>query len=155
MAVSIDPYRSDAYSVLGKSLFYAGKYEDARIAFEKCAACLEQGESLGSLDQTYLNKATQALQDDGVVPSSTRVVTATSQPMPKLRPPRFVAREDLVASTPNLPPMPKTWPQQISAVASVLRVGPEREVTFFSESMGVSPFLSKSSQNNRTFAFSK
>jgi hypothetical protein len=39
--------------------------------------------------------------------------------------------------TPNMPAMPKQWPQQSSRASQVLQCGPEREVLFLSEALGI------------------
>jgi hypothetical protein len=143
MAVAIDPNFAEAYSVLAKSHFYSREYADAVEAFENCTKCLRPGEGLSGFDLAYLNKARGALAEEEASTSrstsreETEGAPRRSRPIQKLKPPRFVSREELVASTPNLPPMPKAWPQQTPGSPSILRVGPEREVVFFSESMGI------------------
>lgn len=42
-----------------------------------------------------------------------------------------------VNETPSIPPMPKQWPQQPMASPTALKVGPERNVTFLSEALGI------------------
>lgn len=39
--------------------------------------------------------------------------------------------------TPNMPSMPKAWPQQSPRASQVLQCGPEREVLFLSEALGI------------------
>jgi len=144
MAVAIDPNFAEAYSVLAKSHFYSKEYADSVEAFENCAKCLRPGETLSNFDLAYLSKARSALEEEEASTSRSAsreemegAPPRRSKPIQKLKPPRFVSREELVASTPNLPPMPKAWPQQTPGSPSILRVGPEREVVFFSESMGI------------------
>jgi len=38
---------------------------------------------------------------------------------------------------PNIPPPPKHWPQQSPRTPSALKVGPERNIVFLSDSLGV------------------
>jgi hypothetical protein len=39
--------------------------------------------------------------------------------------------------TPNVPAMPKAWPQQSPRASQTVKFGPEREVMFLSEALGI------------------
>lgn len=39
--------------------------------------------------------------------------------------------------TPNMPSMPKQWPQQSPRDSKIIKIGPEREVEFLSEALGI------------------
>ena len=135
LAIKIKP-SAEAYSTLAKSLFYLKEFETAVEAFDNTIKMLPEGESLSPFDLAYLQKASAALAEQGAIGSS-RKSPSKASPVPKLPPPRFVPREQAISSTPNLPPMPKQWPQQSPRSPSALRCGPEREVVFFSESLGI------------------
>ena len=136
LAIKIQP-SAEAYSTLAKSLFYLKEYEDAVEAFHNTMKLLPDGESLSQFDQAYLKKAEAAMSDEVSQHSSPRKSPNKSSPIPKLPPPRFVPREQAIHSTPNRPSMPKAWPQQSPRSPTALRCGPEREVIFFSESLGI------------------
>ena len=144
LAIKIKP-SPEAYSTLAKSLFYLKEYAASVEAFENTMKLLPEGESLSQFDQAYLQKAAAAMAEEeasqysSVAASSSpgRRKSPKSSPVPKLPPPRFVPREQAINSTPNLPPMPKQWPQQSPRSPSALRCGPEREIVFFSESLGI------------------
>lgn len=142
LAIRIDPNSAEAYSALAKSLFYEGEYEEAIDAFEKSSHLLAPGESVSMFDQAYLMKAKECLkeemdQEEATGEDSTRKKKKRNFVVPKLRPPRFVPRQEVVESSPSVPSMPKSWPQQTSHETTTLKVGPERTVIFYSESMGV------------------
>jgi hypothetical protein len=42
-----------------------------------------------------------------------------------------------IKSTPNLPPAPESWPKQTPTTPTSIKVGPEREVLFLSDQMGI------------------
>ena len=130
MACKIDRSSAEAYSVLAKSLFYSKHFEDAIEAFQESSRFLCPGEVLSAFDDSYLQRAKEALENGEEVPPE-----KPSGTVPKLKPPRFVPRDEVMGSTPKLPSMPKEWPQQ--SPNSELRIGPERDVLFYSESMGV------------------
>jgi tetratricopeptide (TPR) repeat protein len=92
----------EAYSTLAKSLFYMKDYEGAVEAFGKCKDLLPEGESLSMFDRAYLQKAEAALHEEieEGKNSDARSVTSrmSSTPIPKLKPPKFVSREE-VSST--------------------------------------------------------
>lgn len=140
LAIKIKP-SPEAYSTLAKSLFYLQDYEASVEAFENTMKLLPHGEPLSQFDQAYLEKAQAAVLEETTQFSSgsspRRRSPNKSSPVPKLPPPRFVPREQAINSTPNLPPMPKQWPQQSPRSPSALRCGPEREILFFSESLGI------------------
>lgn len=139
LAVKIRP-TPEAYSTLAKSEFYLKNYLDSIEAFENCIEMLPEGESMSMFDQAYFEKAQEAFreqiegaEDDRSVVSS----RSTKSVVPKLPPPRFVTREEAIIASPNLPSMPKEWPQQSPRTPSSLHVGPERVIMFLSESLGI------------------
>lgn len=136
LAIRIRP-TAEAYSTLAKSLFYLKEYEEAVGAFRDTIKLLPEGESLSQFDQAYYQKAQAAMMEEASQSSTPRKSPHKASPVPKLPPPRFVPREQAINSTPNLPPMPKQWPQQSPRSPTALRCGPEREVLFFSESLGI------------------
>ena len=149
MAVKMNPTSAEAYSVLAKSLFYSRQFGEAVEAFEDCARRMPGGQ-LSNFDQAYMRKAEDAYHNEEEASLRTGLNTSygggasvatsrmgTGAPVPKLKPPRFVSREQVLSSPSNLPPMPKAWPTQSIGSPTILQVGPEREVVFFSESMGV------------------
>jgi hypothetical protein len=46
-------------------------------------------------------------------------------------------KEEALSRTPNMPSIPKQWPQQSPRAAQILQCGPEREVLFLSEALGI------------------
>ena len=147
LAIRLDPNNSEAHSALAKSLFYEGEYEDAIEAFEKSASLLAPGESVSMFDRAYLEKARECLIEEERVEDETGEESPRKKDrkrinlkavVPKLRAPRFVSRQQAVESAPVVPSMPKTWPKQnIVQTSTGLKVGPERLVTFYSESLGI------------------
>lgn len=139
LAIRLQPSPA-AYSTLAKSLFYMKDYQSAIDAFGKCMQLLPKGESLGMFDKAYLQKAEAALEEQSAslsIDNRTKGSSKASTPVPKLPPPRFVPREEAIQQSHNLPSMPKQWPQQIPSSPSALRCGPERDVVFLSESLGI------------------
>eukprot|EP00984_Skeletonema_dohrnii_P018973 scaffold8991_cov155-Skeletonema_dohrnii-CCMP3373.AAC.18 len=154
-----DASAAEAYSVLGKSLYYAKDYRGAVEAFEECERVWEQnGGKLSVFDEAYLDQAHDALDaglgvdhDDGASVGGGRSVMSygvksvvscvkegrSISNIPKLKPPRFVSREEALKATPNLPPTPKSWPKQTPTTPTTVKVGPEREVLFLSDQMGI------------------
>jgi tetratricopeptide (TPR) repeat protein len=98
LAIKIKP-TPEAYSTLAKSLFYMKDYAGSIEAFGKCKACLPKGESLSMFDRAYLQKAEAAIQDEleeGKIPSTLpKSPNRSSAPIPKLKPPKFVSREEV------------------------------------------------------------
>lgn len=98
LAIKIKP-TPEAYSTLAKSLFYMKDYEGSVEAFGKCRDALPEGESLSMFDRAYLQKAESALQDfleNGRIPDpATSKRKISSAPVPKLKPPKFVSREEV------------------------------------------------------------
>jgi tetratricopeptide (TPR) repeat protein len=112
-----DASAAEAYSVLGKSLYYAKDYRGAVEAFEECERVWEQnGGKLSVFDEAYLDQAHDALDaglgvdhDDGVSVGGGRSVMSygvksvvscvkegrSISNIPKLKPPRFVSREEV------------------------------------------------------------
>ena len=93
LAIKIKP-SPEAYSTLAKSLFYMKDYEGSIIAFENCQELLPEGETLSMFDRAYLQKAEAALQDTSTI-DTTISRLGSSAPVPKLRPPKFVSREEV------------------------------------------------------------
>lgn len=96
LALKIKP-SPEAYSTLAKSLFYLKDYQGAIEAFGRCKDMLPEGESLSMFDRAYLQKSEAAL--DEVISSEEHVASRSSissgTPVPKLKPPRFVPREEV------------------------------------------------------------
>ena len=140
LAIKLTPSPA-AYSTLAKSLFYLQNYKGAIEAFRDCANMLPPGDELGMFDQAYLEKAEAALEEEEAslraAGSPLRHHHDAKSPIPKLPPPRFVPREQAIMETPNLPPMPKQWPQQSPHSPTALKCGPERKVTCLSEALGI------------------
>jgi tetratricopeptide (TPR) repeat protein len=95
LAIRIKP-SPEAYSTMAKSLFYTKDYQGAIHAFKKCQDMLPKGESLSMFDRAYLQKSETALAENmSVTGESPRSVSSNSTPIPKLKPPRFVPREEV------------------------------------------------------------
>jgi len=139
LALRIKP-SPEAFSTLAKSLFYMKDYSGAIENFGKCKDMLPEGESLSMFDRAYLQKSEAALQEalNGDNAGASRMsLSNSSPPIPKLPPPRFVPREEALSRTPNIPSMPKSWPQQSPRDSKTLQCGMEREVLFVSEALGI------------------
>jgi hypothetical protein len=138
LAIKLNPSPA-AYSTLAKSYFYMREYALSIKAFEDCQKLLPAGEELGLFDQAYLRKAEVALEEEdySLKKAGTPSSSSTQSVVPKLPPPRFVPREQAIHDTPNLPRMPKNWPQQSPTAGQPLQCGPERTVVFLSESLGI------------------
>jgi tetratricopeptide (TPR) repeat protein len=138
LAIKLAPTPA-AYSTLAKSLFYMKDYQGAIDAFTKCQASLPKGETLGMFDKAYLQKAEAAVEEASAslsMDQRSRTSRSTT-PVPKLKPPRFVPREEAMQQTHNVPRMPKQWPQQLPSTPTALKCGPEREIVFLSEALGI------------------
>jgi len=89
----------EAYSTLAKSLFYMKDFAGAIDAFGECQDMLPQGESLSMFDRAYLQKSQQALRQAREEGEWSEEVAGksynSSKPIPKLKPPRFVPREEV------------------------------------------------------------
>jgi len=102
LALKIKP-TPEAYSTLAKSLFYMKDYEGSIVAFDQCKELLPRGETLSMFDKAYLQKAEAAMQDESKNMSSSQSVSSSrttsrlgsSAPVPKLKPPKFVSREEV------------------------------------------------------------
>ena len=112
-----DASAAEAYSVLGKSLYYAKDYRGAVEALDECERVwMKIGGKLSVFDEAYLDQAHDALDaglgidhDDGasigggksVVSYGVKSVVScvkegrTISNIPKLKPPRFVSREEV------------------------------------------------------------
>ncbi len=160
MALGRNPEYADAHIVLARSYFYLKDWNEAVQSFENGRDCLlGTGGNLTPLDALYLEKALEYLElasidgdgtnhnDDvqSVRSQAFSVSRQSSKPVPKLKPPRFVSRAELLTSTTNVPPMPKAWRKnspsnsnlKLPQLPTTLKVGQERKVTFMSEQMGV------------------
>ena len=106
---------AEAYSVLGKSLYYSKDYHGAIEALEECERIWkDNGGKLSVFDEAYLEQSREALDaglgvdhDDGASLGGARSVMSTGvksvvtcvkegkslSNIPKLKPPRFVSRE--------------------------------------------------------------
>ena len=93
LAIRIKP-SPEAYSTLAKSLFYMKDYQGAVDTFQVCKDLLPQGESLSMFDRAYLRKAETALAENLSVDGAPSP-SSQSAPIPKLKPPRFVPREEV------------------------------------------------------------
>lgn len=153
-----DASAAEAYSVLGKSLYYTKDYHGAIEALEECDRVWKlNGGKLSVFDEAYLEQCHEALDaglgtdHDGVsvgggasvISNGVKSVVSTlkeGKPLtniPKLKPPRFVSREQALQNAHNIPPMPKNWPMQSPTSPSSIATGPERVVTFLSDAMGI------------------
>ncbi|KAL7473680.1 hypothetical protein ACHAXS_014179 [Conticribra weissflogii] len=111
-----DASAAEAYSVLGKSLYYSKDYQGAMEAFEECDRVWKKnGAKLSVFDEAYLEQCREALDagmgvdyGDGTSISggaSVSVISVISSVkegksltnIPKLKPPRFVSREQVSA----------------------------------------------------------
>jgi tetratricopeptide (TPR) repeat protein len=98
LAIKIKP-TPEAYSTLAKSYFYMHDYQGSIDAFAKCKDMLPERESLSMFDRAYLQKAEvalqQSLQSDTPVTPKKPAHSSNSTPIPKLKPPRFVPRDEV------------------------------------------------------------
>ena len=108
LALKIKP-TPEAYSTLAKSLFYMKDYEGSIVAFGQCKQLLPPGETLSMFDRAYLQKAEAAIQNElkhgtnqstmsssqSVSSNRTTSRLGSSAPIPKLKPPKFVSREEV------------------------------------------------------------
>lgn len=173
-AIQLTPDSYEAFSILGRSLFFLQDYEGAITAFTEGLSTIpledeQQHTQSVSFDKTYLAKAKQELaaliaatqetterENEAMQPqhSPTRftesylasperdastIGTSYYSPsrIPKLKPPRFVPREEAMVSTPNIPSMPKSWPSQTVVGDNTILVGTERSVIFHDGVMGL------------------
>jgi tetratricopeptide (TPR) repeat protein len=138
LAIKIKP-SPEAYSTLAKSLFYMKDFQGAIDTFSKCKEMLPDGESLSMFDRAYLQKSETAMAElmRSGGESSPQSSSSASSTIPKLKPPRFVPREEALSRAPNMPSMPKQWPQQTAKATKALQCGPERNVLFLSEALGI------------------
>lgn len=148
-----DASAAEAYSVLGKSLYYTKDYTGSVDALEECERiCKRHGRALSVFDEAYLDQCREALEaglgpdhpdDKSIISNGVKSVVSWAKEgkslssIPKLKPPRFVSREKALQTAPNLPPMPKDWPLQSPTSPSSIATGPERTVTFLSDAMGI------------------
>ena len=129
LAIGVRPDISHGYSLLGRSLFYCKDYAGTIIALEEPLRLIQPHEDPSVYDKAYLKKAQEALaasaSDNATVCTVATSFTSTtlkstyttsSKSIPKLKPPRFVSREKIVAKGLNVPPpMPSKWPSQTTS----------------------------------------
>ena len=157
LAVDLQQDSYEAYSILGRSLYFMQDYEGAITAFTESFAMNpgEQHAHTLAYDKAYLATAKQELvklipppppppplrqtppTKRTLTPRSSPTTTCSPAPIPKLKPPRFVPREEAMASTPNVPSMPKSWPCQNFIGDTTIFVGPERDVRIYEGVMGL------------------
>jgi len=139
-AAELKPNDSAAYSCLGKTRFYLKDFEGTISALTESLALNTYGEELSVFDQAYLAKAKEALAEELSRSSrdatQSRELSRSDSSIPKLAPPRFVAREEVISATPNIPPRPPKWPSQTLQRDS-FSVGPERTIFFGEGALGV------------------
>ncbi len=140
---------AEAYSVLGKSLYYSKDYHGSIEALEECERIWrDNGGKLSVFDEAYLEQSREALgaglgvdNDDGVSLGGAKSVMSTGvksvvssvkegkslSNIPKLKPPRFVSREAVSSGTiaRNLPFLP-TSPTHlmITSISQALQISP-------------------------------
>lgn len=149
MAIGIRPEIPHGYSLLGRSLFYLKDYAGTVIALEEAFRLMQPHDEPNIFDKAYLKKAQDALAassaDDITAQSASTAFTSmtlkstyttSSKLVPKLKPPRYVPREQVVTEGSTLPPMPTKWPTQTTD-SNPLRVGKDRLVTFGVGSLGI------------------
>ena len=157
MAIGIRPDLPHGYSLLGRSLFYLKDYAGTVIALEESIRLMQPQEEPNVFDKAYLTKAQDALaashSDDQTAHTAGTAYTSmtlrstytastskSSKHVPKLKPPRFVPREDIVPNTKtsnHLPPMPSQWPAQSKAQQLPFRIGNERHILFGEGPLGI------------------
>ena len=150
LAIGVRPDISHGYSLLGRSLYYCKDYAGAIIALEESLRLSQPNDEPDIYDKAYLRKAQDALaalatDDDATIATAATnytsmtlksTYTTVTKSIPKLKPPRFVPREQIVAKGSNLPPMPSKWPTQ-SVSSSTFKLGKEREVYFGQGPLGI------------------
>jgi len=139
MAISKAPLLSCAHAVLARTLFYKKKYKASVESFEKCQQCLEPGTLLSNLDHLYYRKGIEQINSnigDNNFQGSSLLDIVGNNSVPKLNPPRSVTRQQLLHSTTNLPPVPKSLSKKLSYTPSSLLFGPERDVILESNFIG-------------------
>jgi tetratricopeptide (TPR) repeat protein len=168
-AIQLTPDSYEAFSVLGRSLFFLQDYEGAITAITEGLSTIplqdeQQHTQSVSFDKAYLAKAKQELaaiiaetqepEKEPMQPQHSTTPSYSSSPdrdastisstpyyspsrIPKLKPPRFVPREEAMVSTPNIPSMPKSWPCQTVVGDNTILVATERTVIFYDGVMGI------------------
>jgi len=146
MALGRNPDSIEAHIVLARTYFYLKGFGASVSSFQNAKDLMVKGglgDSLSPLDELYLDKATENMyaqeeefmEDKSFLSSS---VIHSGKKVPKLKPPRFVSRQELIKSaSSNIPPMPKAWSTRIQNLPATLRVGDERTVLFLSDAMGI------------------
>lgn len=148
MALGRKPDLADGHIALARSLFYSGDFERAIKSFGIAKVSLGQScETLSKLDELYLEKAEEGLkqkelegygiEEEASVKTRGYSILSQSSTVPKLQPPRFVPREKQMITCNTIPMMPKTFLQREPLSPPSLRVGPEREVLFLSDYLGI------------------
>jgi len=150
LAIGVRPDISHGYSLLGRSLFYCKDYAGTIIALEESLRLIQPHEDPSVYDKAYLKKAQEALaasaSDDATVCTVATSFTSTtlksmyttsSKSIPKLKLPRFVSREKIVAKGLNVPPpMPSKWPSQTTS-PTAFQLGKIRRVSFGEGPLGI------------------
>ena len=103
MALGRSPELPEAHVVLARTYFYVKNFNGAVSSFETAKRILKerkQGDKLSPLDELYYEKAIEnskyqqyANDDDGK--SYRSLALPSDKPIPKLRPPRFVSRQEV------------------------------------------------------------
>jgi hypothetical protein len=167
-AIQLTPDSYEAFSLLGRSLYFLQDYEGAITAITEGLSTIplqdeQQHTQSVSFDKAYLAKAKQELaaiiaatqerEKEPMQPQHSTTPSYSSSPdrdastistpyyspsrIPKLKPPRFVPREEAMVSTPNIPSMPKSWPCQTVVGDNTILVATERTVVFYDGVMGI------------------
>lgn len=142
MALSRNKDFADAHVALARSHFYLNNFEEAVNSFENAKECMG-GDELSPLDKIYHDKANELMEvssidfDDHRSQAFSVSRKSMSKPVPKLKPPRFVSRQELLNSGSNVPALPKVFQSQLPQLPTTLKVGQERKIMFLSEAMGV------------------
>jgi len=145
MALGRNPELPEAHVVLARTYFYVKNFSGAVASFEDAKEILKErglGHQLSPLDELYYEKAVENSKTLGDAEfdeerSYRSLAMHSDKPIPKLKPPRFVSRQELLNTTTNVPPMPKSFSKQIPSLPATLRVGIERKVLFVTEAMGI------------------
>ena len=103
MALGRNPELPEAHVVLGRTYFYVKKFYHAVSSFDKARNILMErdlGDKLSPLDELYYEKACEALKTVPLDESMDDEVSFQSRafggkPIPKLKPPRFVSRQEV------------------------------------------------------------
>lgn len=145
MALGRNPELPEAHVVLARTYFYVKNFSGAVLSFETAKQILKkrkQGDKLSPLDELYYEKAIENSKyqpdgDDSDGKSYRSLALPSDKPIPKLKPPRFVSRQELIESTTNVPRMSKSLANQIPTLFTALQVSEERNVVILSDTLGI------------------